>query len=510
MANNNNAESESQDRLPNNEFSRESLALLSSTQVEGNKSESSETHFSPTSIRNSASSPQASNKDDNEVTLKSLAESMKSLFAMQLSHRNLTEEIKNSTQQVTAQFSAKVEEHSEKISENRQAIIEINDKISQIKEQEMVNVRVHLQSQINETHAEITKIKETCLINELVKEKSPNGYEVCGASNLLANLGQFDNTPKTPQPKEFMNQIIAINELQTIPWKIWRLQLVAQHLRGEALTFFRSRMEDFNNLGDFTKAFLDRFWSLSKQQTVLNKIITCSFNSRTDTYSDFAAEIKYFNSLLDNPLSEINLVQIITQKFPYNVQLALSCPQINNLRDLEDCLNRIQTINDNNPRVNHKRLDATNNDERLSAGIREADSTYPESRRWEPRRWEPSGWEPRRLEPSRQEAGRRTYEGGDGPRQQQQQPRQQDQRQQQQNQRPQEQRQQHRDNQRRFHESQHVRDGGSHANKQTHSPNPPQSPKPSDARPSHPHSSDPSNNNPCSKNSNSGTPMKKI
>ncbi|XP_039282906.1 ras-interacting protein RIP3-like [Nilaparvata lugens] len=217
------------------------------------------------------------------------------------------------------------------------------------------------------------------------------------------------------------------------------------------------------------------------------------------------------NSVL-NPTTQAN--QIITQKFPYSVQLALSCPQINNLRDLENCLNRIQTINDNNPPVNHKRLDATNNDERLSAGIREADSMYPESRRWEPRRWEPSGWEPCRLEPSRQEAGRRTYEGGDGPRQQQQQqqqPRQQDQRQQQQqHQRPQEQRQQHRDNQRRFHESQHVRDGGSHAIKQTHSPNPPQSPKPSDARPSHSHSSNPSNNNPCSKNSNSGTPMKNI
>ncbi|XP_039296205.1 uncharacterized protein LOC120354072 isoform X2 [Nilaparvata lugens] len=224
-----------------------------------------------------------------------------------------------------------------------------------------------LKTQLDQTKAECLQIK-----NSLANVSGGNNHNT---GQILSSLPIFDDTECTIQPRAFIQHLQAIDSVTTIPWITWRMHLLLC-LQKEPLIHFRSRITEFNSLKDFIDNFLATFWSPARQRNLLSHIITCRYDKQNTglSMSAFSAHIRYLNNLMDNPIENGNLIEILIGKLPYSIQTALSSQSFESYDKFEACLSRVQSVDDKfgsrNFKTNHQK------DERLGVVVNEVETPH--------------------------------------------------------------------------------------------------------------------------------------
>ncbi|XP_039295992.1 probable serine/threonine-protein kinase clkA [Nilaparvata lugens] len=195
---------------------------------------------------------------------------------------------------------------------------------------------------------------ETCIENIPASRMHYVPTELINGAQLFQNLGKFDNSYRHMQPRPFVDQIRAVQELIPTSWLVWHFQL-SSLLLGEPLMFFQSWVRDLKSLDDFLSQFLQQYWSKHKQLDALSEIISCTYDSRGEqSYTEFVANVMYRNSQLDESLADSSLASILFKKLPFPVCMTLAVSSISSCKELIEHLHCIQSITSEPSQVNYQ------------------------------------------------------------------------------------------------------------------------------------------------------------
>uniref|UniRef100_A0A1B6CYK9 Retrotransposon gag domain-containing protein n=1 Tax=Clastoptera arizonana TaxID=38151 RepID=A0A1B6CYK9_9HEMI len=155
---------------------------------------------------------------------------------------------------------------------------------------------------------------------------------MCGELLGEIEVPNFLNERIGPHPKAFLETLEMFMEHKKGNWK-YNALYIRKFFKEDAGVWYEAHQNNWTCFNNFKEDFLERFWSLQKQEELREKIMTRRpFRGRMSDCNNYVVRLYQQAQYLEPPMS----VRCIVKQLPESIALVLMSNEPGTLGDLEN------------------------------------------------------------------------------------------------------------------------------------------------------------------------------
>ena len=178
-------------------------------------------------------------------------------------------------------------------------------------------------------------------INDVIQNGRPN---IAWPSHLLSEIvpPSFENE-ESDDPKAFISGLQEYLTVKGIPEE-YKMAIVRKCFKGNAANWLELSVGNNNDFGTFVNLFLSRYWGATRQANIRLELSNGKYNSRVDqSMVNYFMKIARKSKMLDPPMSEKDLISLVTTHFPETIQHYLIIAKPSTVTEMIELLLALQS-----------------------------------------------------------------------------------------------------------------------------------------------------------------------
>lgn len=178
---------------------------------------------------------------------------------------------------------------------------------------------------INEIESNTEQI-DSLKFDNVVNRNSEKGLRLSDSDHLTNNLALSRNLfgdmtrPKFMEtktnPSSFISELDEYIRIFNVPEEL-KLPLARRCLEGKAIDWFNLTIDKACSYQEFKSQFLNRFWSASRQSSVIRDLMSGSYDSRgKQSMADYYMEKAQIGKLVRPVITDKQIIDLVTNHFP--------------------------------------------------------------------------------------------------------------------------------------------------------------------------------------------------
>lgn len=145
-----------------------------------------------------------------------------------------------------------------------------------------------------------------------------------------------------------------------------KLRVIGRCLEGSAKIWFQAFKSGMENYEQFSKLFLNKYWSMETQLNLRAELYSNQYSSTTPTYysSFFASQLTKMKNL-DNPPTQEEIIRALIRQFPRETQDVLIAANIQNYLQFDETLRKLDHASEYQQKLYRARGERAENERRV-------------------------------------------------------------------------------------------------------------------------------------------------